>query len=115
MRAFLATRNRRGILGVVSGAKPWRMMFSVTTRGTRKLQQVIAAAGFGSAAGHFESAERMPADDRAGAGAIDVNIAGFELRFHALDVCRTAREKSAGECVVRVVCDLDRVIEVACL
>ena len=49
-----------------------------------ELQQVIAAAGFRSAARHLESAERMAANDRAGAGAIDVNIARDQLRFDAL-------------------------------
>ena len=89
------------------------MMFSVTTRGTRKCKQVIAAARFGAAAAHFESAKRMPPDDRAGAGAIDVNIAGDQARFDALDVGRAAREKSAGQRVIGAVRDFDRFIEIA--
>jgi hypothetical protein len=55
-----------------------------------KLEQVIAAAGLGATAGHFEAAEGMAADDRAGAGTIDVNIARDQLRFDMLDVCRAA-------------------------
>ena len=72
-----------------------------------ELEQIIFAAGFGAAAAHFESAEGMTADDRAGAGAIDVNIAGDDLGFGALDVGRAAREKSGGERVVGVVRDRD--------
>jgi hypothetical protein len=44
-----------------------------------ELKEVIAAAGFGSAAGHLEAAERMAPDNRAGAGTIDVNIARDQL------------------------------------
>lgn len=63
------------------------MMFSVTTR-DEELEQIIAAAGLGAAARHLEAAERMAADDRAGARAVDVNVARHQLRFHALDVRR---------------------------
>ena len=38
----------------------------------------------------------MTADDCTGARAIDVNIAGFQLRLDAFDVGRAAREKAAG-------------------
>ena len=58
-----------------------------------EVQQIICATGFGAAAAHFESAKGMTADDRAGARAVDVNVAGFQLRFDALDVGRAAREK----------------------
>ena len=55
----------------------------------------------------------MAADDRAGAGAIDVDITGDEFGFDPLDVGRTAREESRGERVVGVVRDSDRFIEIA--
>ena len=55
-----------------------------------KVQKIIFATGFGAAAAHFESAKRMPPHNRASAGAIDVNIAGFESRFHAFDIIRAA-------------------------
>src|SRR5436190_3067773 len=58
-----------------------------------ELEEVIAASRLGPAAGHLESAKGMPADHGAGAGAIDVNVAGDQLRFYALDVSRTAREQ----------------------
>ena len=60
----------------------------------KEVQQIIFAAGFSTAAAHLESAKRMTADDRAGARAVDVNVAGFQLRFDALDVGRAAREKA---------------------
>ncbi len=55
----------------------------------------------------------MPPDHRARAGAIDVNIAGDQLRFGPLDVGRTAREKARRKGVVGAVCDLDRFVEIA--
>ena len=79
----------------------------------QELEQIIAAAGFGSAAAHFESAEGMAADDRAGAGAIDVNIAGDQLGFDPLNVRRAAREESGGQRVVGAVRDLDGFVEIA--
>src|SRR4051794_262821 len=51
-----------------------------------ELEEIIAASRFRPAAGHLESAKGMPADNGAGAGAIDVNVAGDQLGFHALDV-----------------------------
>ena len=61
-----------------------------------EVQQIIFATGFSPAAAHLESAEGMTADDCTGARAIDVNIAGFQLRLDAFDVGRAAREKAAG-------------------
>ena len=77
------------------------------------MQKIIFAAGLGAATAHLESAEWVPPDDRAGAGAIDVNIPGFDLRSGALDVGWTAREKSGGERVIGAVRDLDCFIEIA--
>src|SRR6478752_5373010 len=78
-----------------------------------EVQQIIAAAGFGAAAAHLESTERMATDHRAGAGAIDINIPGYQLGFDPLDVSRTAREESCGERVIGVVSNSDCVIEIA--
>src|SRR5205823_13501950 len=75
--------------------------------------QVIFATGFSAAAAHLESAEGMTADDCTGARAVDVNIAGFQLRLDELDVGRTAREKAAGQRIISAVGDFDRFIEVA--
>ena len=49
----------------------------------KKVQKIIFATGLGTAAAHFESPKGMAADDRAGARAIDVNVAGFQSRFDA--------------------------------
>src|SRR4029077_4241087 len=73
-----------------------------------EVQQIIFATGFSAAAAHFESAEGMTADDCTGARAVDVNIAGFQLRFDALDVGWAAREKAAGQRVISAVGDFDR-------
>ena len=77
------------------------------------MQKIIFATRFGAAAAHFESAKRMPPDDRACARAINVNVAGLESRFHALDVVGAAGEKAAGQRVVGSVCDLQRFVEIA--
>src|SRR5437899_5638543 len=62
-----------------------------------EVQQIIFATGFSAAAAHLESAEGMTADDCTGARAVDVNIAGFQLRLDELDVGRTAREKHPAQ------------------
>src|SRR5437868_6796172 len=74
---------------------------------------VFAAAGFGSAATHFESTERMPADHRTGTGPIDINIPSDEFGFDPLDVSGTAREESGGEGVIGIVRNSDRIVEIA--
>src|SRR6266436_5011699 len=78
-----------------------------------KLQKIIGAARFGAAAAHFESAEWMAANVRTGAGAIDVNVAGDDLRFGALDVGWAAREKSGGQREFGAVRNLECFIKIA--
>ena len=60
----------------------------------KEVEQIIAPAGFGSTAAHLESTKGMAADDSASAGAVHVNITGYELRFHTFDVGWAAREES---------------------
>src|SRR5438034_5176630 len=79
----------------------------------QEVQQIIFTTGFSATAAHLESTEGMTADDCTGARAVDVNIAGFQLRFDALDVGWAAREKAGGQCVISTVGDFDRFIEVA--
>ena len=79
----------------------------------QKLQEIICTAGFRATATHFESAERMTADDGAGAGPVDINIARLDLGFSAIDVRRTAREESGGEGVICAIRDVDCFIEIA--
>src|SRR5438132_8353142 len=55
----------------------------------------------------------MAANDRTGAGAIDVNVAGDDLRFGALDVGRAAREKPGGQREFGAVRDLECFIKIA--
>ena len=61
-----------------------------------EVQQIVFATGFSAAAAHLESAKWMTADDRAGARTVNVNVAGFQLRFDALDVGRAARSGSGA-------------------
>ena len=77
-----------------SGAKPWRMVFSVTTRGLDELQQVVGAAGLGADAGEPEAAERLAPDERAGDAAVDVDVAGSEPRAVASAMRDGERENS---------------------
>ena len=76
--------------------------------GKHEIEQIIRPAGFGSSAGHFESAEWVAADDCARDGAIDVEVSNHEFRAHAFDVLRTARIEAARECERCVVGNLDR-------
>ena len=81
--------------------------------GDDEVKQIISTAGFGAAAAHFESAERMPADHRAGAAPIYIDVSGDELGFGALDVRRAAREKSGGERELGVIGNANGVGEIA--
>src|SRR4029453_2393252 len=54
----------------------------------------------------------MTANDGAGARAVNVNVAGFQLRFDAIDVGWAAREKATGQRIIGAVGDLDRFVEV---
>ena len=72
-----------------------------------KLSQIVCPAGFGSSAGHFKSAEWMAADDRAGDGAIDVEVSDQKFRTHAIDVLRAARVEASSESERCVIGNLD--------
>src|SRR5205085_6719425 len=60
-------------------------------------QQVVASAGLRVGAAHVEAAERVRADDRAGALAVDVQVADEELALRALDLLRVLRVHRAGQ------------------
>ena len=85
----------------VFGHDPW----------DKKLQQIISPARLGPAAAHLESAKGMPPYDRAGAGTIDINIAGDQFGFDPLDIRGAAREKSSGQRVINPVGHLQRFVE----
>ena len=57
----------------------------------------------------------MHADQRAGALAVDVEIADEELFVRAADLLLVVREDGAGQSELRVVRDAQRVIEVLSL
>jgi hypothetical protein len=56
----------------------------------QELQEIIGATGLRPAAAHFESAEGVTSNNRTGAGAINVNVAGDNFRLGAFDIRRTA-------------------------
>src|ERR1043166_3095830 len=74
--------------------------------------EVIAAARFRVGARHVEAAERMDADQRAGALAVQIQIADEELLTGALELLLVVGEDGAGEAELRVVRDPQRVFEV---
>src|SRR6266850_2597873 len=82
--------------------------------GNQEVLQIFAAAGFGSSAAHFEAAERLPFDDRAGDWAVDVEIAANQLVFGALDIHWAARVDSASERELALVGQLEGGVEVFC-
>ena len=83
------------------------------TLGSRKLVEVVGAAGLGADAAHAVAAEGLAADDRAGDVAVEVDVAGPQLGGRPLEVHRRAREAPGGEGVVGAVGQLDGVVEVA--
>ena len=56
--------------------------------GEHEVLQVVASTGFRSTARHFKASERVPGDERAGDGTIDVEISYLHLGFHFRDVRR---------------------------
>ena len=78
--------------------------------GLREEIEIIGAARFGIGAGHIESAEGMGADHGSGAFAIDVEIADMEFVLGALDFFGRLGVNRAGEAVVGVVGDGQRVV-----
>lgn len=77
--------------------------------------EVVWATGFGAYAGHAEAAEGLAADECAGAGSVDVEVADSEVFFGLVDVCGFAGEDAAGEFVFVVVGESHRFVEVRCV
>ena len=71
----------------------------------REEEEVVAAAGLGVGARHVEAAERVDADQRAGALAVEVEVADEELALAALELLAVARVDGAGQAVLGVVGD----------
>ena len=68
-------------------AAPFSYSFSEIDFRLQEQEQVVAAAGLGVGARHVEAAERMDADQRAGALAVQVEVADEELLARALRAC----------------------------
>src|ERR1700751_3920143 len=73
-----------------------------------KQQQVIRAASLRVRSGHVEAAEGMGAHHRAGALAIEVEVADVEGTSSVLELAAGVGIDRAGETVLRVVGDLKR-------
>ena len=84
-----------------SGAKPRRIVFSVTVRSRRNSLQVVGAAGLGADPRELEAAERLAVDEGAGDRPVDVEVADAELALDPLDVRGAPRVEAAGQGVVR--------------
>src|SRR5208283_2227340 len=80
--------------------------------GLQELEQVIGAAGLGIGAGHVEAAEGMAADQGAGAFAVEVQVADEEALLGGVDPGRVAGVDGAGEAVLGIVGELQRVVEI---
>src|SRR5215467_3286129 len=86
-----------------------RLDLSRDRLGLQKQAEVVAAAGLRIGAGHVEAAERLYADQRAGAFAVHIQIADEELVLGAADLVRVVAEDRAGEAELRIVGDAQRV------
>ena len=77
-------------------------------------QQIIFSAGLGVCAGHVEAAERMCADQRAGALTVQVQISDVERFFSLPDFFRILRIDRTGQTKFRIVGDFQRFGIVLC-
>src|SRR5690348_1180720 len=82
-----------------------KLQFLADRLGLAEEVQIVGAAGLGVGAGHIESAERIRADHRAGALAIDIEIADVELAHRAVDLLLAGGVDRAGQTVLGVVGD----------
>src|ERR1043165_6950240 len=74
--------------------------------------EIVAPAGLRVRAAHVEAAEGVRADERACALAVEVEVADVELAARALQLLAVVRVDRAGQAVLRVVGDAERVVEV---
>src|SRR6185369_1984186 len=73
-------------------------------------QQVIASTCLRVSAGHVEATERMHPDERAGALAIQIQVADMKLFARAMQLCFVAAVDSPSQTELRVVCNLECVV-----
>src|SRR5206468_7582502 len=76
-------------------------------------EEVVRPAGLRVGSAQVEAAERMGARERSGASPVDVQVADVEALTRLLDAIRVGSEHCAGEAELRVVRDVERVVEVA--
>src|SRR2546423_12871102 len=62
-----------------------------------EILQILVPAGFCSCSRHLETAEGLTLNNRASNSAVDVEITANQLRFHVLDIDRTAGITAAGK------------------
>ena len=77
-----------------------------------ELEQVIRPARLVSDSGHPKSAKGLPADQRAGDRAVDVQVSNHEFAADAVEVGRTSRKDAPGEGVFGSVGDFQRFVQV---
>src|SRR5205823_12574405 len=77
-----------------------------------ELEQVVRPAGLRAHAREAVAAERLAADERAGDGAVDVEVPGSQLLGGAADARRGAREEPGRERVLGIVGERERLVEV---
>src|SRR4051812_47881909 len=80
--------------------------------GHEKILQVFASTRLGAAARHFESAERMTLDHRAGDHPVDIKIPADQFIFHASDIDGAARVTSSRQREFAVVCECQCFIKI---
>jgi len=81
--------------------------------GLEEQQQIVVTAGFRVGAAHIEAAEGLPADQRASALPIEVEVADEELVFGPLQPQLAPRVRRPGESELGSVGDRERVVGVA--
>src|SRR5947209_2051853 len=107
-RATIGRGAQRAPTGLFADAFARRLPRLLLPRDRFRLQEepeVVAAARLRIRPRHVEAAERMRADERAGALAVDVEVADEELVLGAADLLLIIGEYGAGEAVLRVVRD----------
>src|SRR5690349_15133761 len=76
-----------------------------------ELQQVVRPASLIAGAAETQAAERVPSHHGAGGLAIDVQVAGTKRLPRPLDVARVARVNAAGQRILGIEGQLERLFE----
>ena len=76
------------------------------------MQQIVATAGLAADARHSESAERLPANQRAGDATVHIQVANTELTLGAFQMCGLACVDATGEFVRGCIGNAERFVKV---